>query len=176
MRRALLALLVLAAACGRSAAADAYADRVCRDLDAWIRSINGSLQELSAGNERRTSADQERRAILDHLADVQEATSRLTAELEEEPAPEVDGGAAFAGGVLGAARRVEAAVRAVRAEVKAMPRDLQQIRADAGALLGAKVGGAVQALLGSLTEPASGDLADSFDASPACEDVVPEEP
>jgi hypothetical protein len=152
-------------------AGSSYATRVCRDLDRWVTTVNESLGRLRDTIDERSTADQERRAVLAHLDDVDAATEELAgAARRAGPAP---GAPSFAEQLRDRIEGVLVTADEIRAQLRDLPDDLEGFRSGAAPLLGTRLGGAIRRVLQTPAGDAAGDLRDAFSDAEACRDVIP---
>jgi hypothetical protein len=167
-----MGVAALLVGCG-SSTGSSYAARVCGDLDRWVTTVNDSLGRLRDGLDERSTTDQERRAVLEHLDDVDAATEELASAVRR--AGDAPGEGSFAGRLQDGIDGVLATADEVRAEVRELPDDLEEFRAGAAPLLGARLGGAIRGVLRTLTPEEAGELGDAFAEAEECTGVLPEE-
>jgi hypothetical protein len=167
VRPVALAAAVLLGGCGGG---DSYAADVCGALDRWVQSVNGSLAELRQGTEDRDSVSQERRALLQHLEDVEEANAGLREDLGGTgTSPEQE---QVVDRLVALVDEADRAVQRIRADVEALDTQrLQEFRETVGPLLGNRLGGIIRRVLGAPAE-AGGDLGPAFEDEPACDEIL----
>jgi uncharacterized protein YggL (DUF469 family) len=162
-----------AAGCGSSEQSREYASTVCGEIDAWVDTVNSSLDVLSGSVAERTTVEQEVQAVGRHLDDVDAATEELIADIQDVSTSEVDGAEALSARLLNLLEQTQAVTEEVRQKVRGLQdQGLQQFRATAGPLLGQRIGGSVREVLAAPTAPSAGDIAESFREEPACDDVL----
>jgi hypothetical protein len=171
---ALIAAVGLASAgCGPSAQGRDYAAAVCSEIAAWVDTVNSSLAELGENVPERTTVRQEVEAVGRHLDDVETATAELIASLQDVPTAEVEGAEALSARLTVLLEETRAVTEEIRREVQELEgQGLPEFRQEVGPLLGRRIGGSVRRLLAAPTDPSAGEIAESFQEEPSCDDVL----
>jgi len=171
---ALIAAVGLAAAgCGASAQSRDHAAAVCSEIAAWVDTVNSSLGELGDNVSERTTVQQEVEAVGRHLDDVEAATAELIASLQDVPTAEVEGAEALSTRLVELLEETRAVMDEIRRKVQGLEdQGLAEFRQKVGPLLGRRIGGLVRQLIAAPTDPAAGEIAESFREEPSCDEVL----
>jgi hypothetical protein len=169
----IVAVGLAAAGCGASAQSRDYAAAVCSDIAAWVDAVNSSLGELGDNAPERTTMRQEIEAVGRHLDDVEAATTELIASLQDVSTAEVEGAEAVSDRLVVLLEETRAVTEEIRRKVRGLEgQGLPEFRQEVGPLLGRRIGGLVRGVLAAPTDPSAGEIAESFQEEPSCDDVL----
>jgi hypothetical protein len=153
---------------GNTVSASDYASTVCTSVQTWLTALQESATAVGSDVVAAGSPEEAQTVLAEYLDGVIADTDALIASVEDAGIPDVEGGEAVAGEILGAFEQARTVFEDARAQVDELPIDDPAAFAAATSELGTSIQTASVGIGQSISGLEQEELSQAFTDEPAC--------